>query len=85
MSFYCDAAFGLPFGTEFEIIKDNLVPISATDKTEGDHSLIQTECSEDNRKIFDDGSAQKLSHEDIHVMKRKGLSGQVIKITYLLN
>ena len=31
----------------------------------------------DNKEILDDGTAQKLSHKDIHDMKNQGLSGQV--------
>jgi hypothetical protein len=81
LNFIADDAIGLPFGTQFEIVNGRLVPVTGnegagpSDKgtTPGDVGSAP-----DNRKVFDDGSAQKLTHEEIHLMKEKGMSGQVL-------
>lgn len=55
------------------MVGDALVPVD-----KGTITLsLKDEFAVDNRKVFDDGSSQTLSYDDIHDMKRKGISGQV--------
>ena len=74
--FVPDVAIGLPYGTKFEIINEHLVPIPEDDTSDPISESIE-ESAKDNRKIVDDRSAQKLSFDDIHQMKKSGVSGQV--------
>lgn len=77
VSFLPDKAIGRPFGSIFEISHGQLIHIPEGEGVVKGEELIESEYSEDNRKIIDDGTAQRLSHEDIHEMKKQGISGQV--------
>ena len=75
LSFFPDAAIGQPFGTQYEVREHRLVPTVPVNKPV--YTSEPTEEDRDNRQIVDDGSSQKLSHEDIHKMKDEGISGKV--------
>lgn len=79
--FFPDAAIGLPYGSQFEIVGGSLMPLREEEigeESSGLSQLMDIESAKNNRKIVDDGTSQKLTHEEIHEMKKKGLSGQVI-------
>ena len=78
LAFFPDNAIGLPYGTEFHVVKSNLevVEESVVDHLESAQDDDTTE-TKDNRAIFDDQSAQKLTHEEICSMKEKGMKGKV--------
>ena len=78
LAFFPDNAIGRPYGTGFHVVKSNLEVVEAlvVDHLEGarDDDTAETK---DNRAIFDDQSAQKLTHEEICSMKEKGMKGKV--------
>lgn len=83
----------MPFGTNFELRGKHLVrvqfssaqelhPARADKQSDEDREDKEDEGQgkmdgRDNRAIVDDGLSQKLTHEEIQEMKKKGVSGQV--------
>ncbi|XP_019851326.1 PREDICTED: tRNA (adenine(58)-N(1))-methyltransferase non-catalytic subunit TRM6-like isoform X1 [Amphimedon queenslandica] len=84
ISFVPDAAIGLPYGSEFEVARGNLILVKEEERRGEEGTISQltevavVESAKDNRLIVDDGLSQKLSHEEIHQMKKDGMSGQEI-------
>lgn len=73
--FFLDNAVGQLFNTTFDIAGGNLQP-KKTSETEG--SSDSKEAGVDNRNIVDDGKSQKLTRDDIEILKEQGLKGQEI-------
>ena len=84
LSFFPDAAIGVPYGAKFEVKGRQLVQIRASKdfsedsshQEEGEEEEEEEDCGRDNRGIVDDASSQKLMHHEIQLMKEKGCSGQ---------
>ena len=77
LAFFPDNAIGRPYGIEYHVVKSNLeVAEASVDHFEGSKDDDAAE-TKDNRAIFDDQSAQKLTHEEICSMKEKGMKGKV--------
>ena len=85
LSFFPDAAIGLPYGAKFEVRGQQLVQIQATEESPETSTPHQEEeeeekgCGRSNKGIVDSSSSQKLTHHEIQLMKKKGFSGQVSK------
>ena len=77
LAFFPDNAIGLPYGTEFHVVKSHLETAEASIDHLGAARDDDTAETKDNRAIFDDQSAQKLSHEEICSMKESGMKGKV--------
>ena len=74
LSFFPDNALGKPYGSSYEVRANQLLPkASEGAKTE----LSEDAAGVDNRGLSCDGSAQKLTEQDIAQMKAEGCTGQV--------
>lgn len=75
--FFPDSAIGQPFGGKFEIKGQHLIPVAKT-PPEVEEEEEDEVCTGSNRKIVDDATSQRLTHEEIQSMKKSGCSGQDI-------
>ncbi|XP_024530152.1 tRNA (adenine(58)-N(1))-methyltransferase non-catalytic subunit trm6 isoform X2 [Selaginella moellendorffii] len=79
---------GCPFGSQFEPKSSSLERSSrAEDNNAGEEEEEEEEnaATKDNRNLIDDNTAQTLSAEEIHSMKREGSSGQEIVNALIAN
>lgn len=73
--FFLDNAVGQMYNTTFEIVAGGtLQPKTSVTESSSDSK----EAGVDNRNIVDDGKSQKLTRDDIEMLKEKGLKGQEI-------
>ncbi|XP_051510425.1 tRNA (adenine(58)-N(1))-methyltransferase non-catalytic subunit TRM6-like [Myxocyprinus asiaticus] len=77
--FFLDKAVGQLYGTIFEIEAGGSLKLKAAKRT-GDSvgNDDSKEAGQDNRHIVDDGRSQKLTRDDIEILKEQGLKGQEI-------
>ncbi|XP_071334878.1 tRNA (adenine(58)-N(1))-methyltransferase non-catalytic subunit TRM6 [Trachinotus anak] len=74
--FFLDNAVGHLYSTTFEIVSGgNLQPQKPKDTGSSNDAK---EAGTDNRNIVDDGKSQKLTRDDIEMLKEQGLKGQEI-------
>ncbi|XP_056150339.1 tRNA (adenine(58)-N(1))-methyltransferase non-catalytic subunit TRM6 [Lampris incognitus] len=82
---FLDKAVGMFYGTTFEIESGgNLEPLELDSKGSSGSFTDAKEAGTDNRNIVDDGKSQKLTRDDIEMLKEQGLKGQEI-IQELIN
>ncbi|XP_051951770.1 tRNA (adenine(58)-N(1))-methyltransferase non-catalytic subunit TRM6 [Xyrauchen texanus] len=77
--FFLDNAVGQLYGTMFEIEAGGSLKLKAV-KRSGNAAGNEDskEAGQDNRHIVDDGRSQKLTRDDIEILKEQGLKGQEI-------
>uniref|UniRef100_A0A7N6B5I5 tRNA (adenine(58)-N(1))-methyltransferase non-catalytic subunit TRM6 n=1 Tax=Anabas testudineus TaxID=64144 RepID=A0A7N6B5I5_ANATE len=74
--FFLDNAVGHLYSTTFEIVSGGTLQPQRTKSTES--CSDSKEAGTDNRNIVDDGKSQKLTRDDIEMLKEQGLKGQEI-------
>lgn len=71
-----DAAVGHLYSTTFDIVSGGVLqPLKTRDE---ESSADAKEAGTDNRNIVDDGKSQKLTRDDIEMLKEQGLKGKEI-------
>ncbi|KAL2082125.1 hypothetical protein ACEWY4_021943 [Coilia grayii] len=76
--FFLDNAVGELFGTTFEIQAGGTLKPHAPKQAPSAADKEAKEAGTDNRNIVDDGKSQKLTRDDIEMLKEQGLKGQEI-------
>ncbi|XP_047429757.1 tRNA (adenine(58)-N(1))-methyltransferase non-catalytic subunit TRM6 [Mugil cephalus] len=74
--FFLDNAVGQLYSTTFEIVSGGTLQPQKLEDAEKPTDSKET--GTDNRNIVDDGKSQKLTRDDIEVLKEQGLKGQEI-------
>ncbi|KAM7368144.1 hypothetical protein PAMP_014391 [Pampus punctatissimus] len=74
--FFLDNAVGHLYSSTFEIVSGGTLQPQKKKNTES--SSDAKEAGTDNRNILDDGKSQKLTRDDIEMLKEQGLKGQEI-------
>lgn len=72
-TFCLNAALDQPFGTSWEVSKNNIIPVRTTERLQG-----EVQSASDNRDIQDDTGSQRLDRDDIMNLKEQGVSGEGI-------
>ncbi|XP_034017821.1 tRNA (adenine(58)-N(1))-methyltransferase non-catalytic subunit TRM6 isoform X2 [Thalassophryne amazonica] len=73
--FFLDNAVGQLYSTTFEIVSGGMLQPK---KLKDAEKCSETKAGTDNRNIVDDGKSQKLTRDDIEMLKEQGLQGQEI-------
>lgn len=76
LNFFPDNALGRPYGSSFEVRGNQLLFKPSKGAT---LELSEDAAGVDNRSLLCDGSAQKLTEQDIAQMKAEGYTGQVMR------
>ncbi|XP_038582846.1 tRNA (adenine(58)-N(1))-methyltransferase non-catalytic subunit TRM6 [Micropterus salmoides] len=74
--FFLDKSVGQLYSTTFEIVSGGILQPQKPKDVES--STDAKEAGTDNRNIVDDGKSQKLTRDDIEMLKEQGLKGQEI-------
>ncbi|CAF96114.1 unnamed protein product, partial [Tetraodon nigroviridis] len=74
---YLDNAVGHFYRTTFEIGSGGTLHPKKSKELES--STAAKEAGTDNRNIVDDGKSQKLTRDDIEMLKEQGLKGQMVR------
>ncbi|VDI35904.1 tRNA (adenine-N(1)-)-methyltransferase non-catalytic subunit [Mytilus galloprovincialis] len=75
VKFTLDGVIGHRYGTTFRVTNGEMVKVN---KKELDEAFQSTEQGKDNRGLHDLDSNQKLSRDDIELMKKTGMEGEKI-------
>lgn len=74
-----NALIGSKYGSWFEILEGKLIPFDPRNET-SDLDTAEDAGEKNNKELFDHSTAQKLSQEDIHELKKSGIEGdQLVK------
>ncbi|XP_054153631.1 tRNA (adenine(58)-N(1))-methyltransferase non-catalytic subunit TRM6-like [Oppia nitens] len=81
---FLNSIFGQKFGSTFEVNKDRHLELVNVQKLREKSAVLplvssETDDKKDNRFVLDDGKSQKLSRDDIEVLKSNASSDQIIE------
>ena len=77
-SFYLDSIIGKPFGSTYEVQRNQLFETNPLNFENDEADFDKDEQTRDNREILDNSDSQKLSKEDIMKLKEGGTDSQEI-------